>query len=118
MTPRFTEFFVLQKFDDYLAKRLVRNIARRVRESAGKKVGLAILQFHRHRIFSFNRIHDFRRTQSDIHIVMPVPMHQRLALRSDFHIEYAHLIVAQRKPVMRLCGNLNFRSRLARKHSR
>lgn len=104
---RFVEFVVLAEFDGDVAEGL-RSIVDDVGEVAGSESGLSVLEFAGDRIFAFDGVDDLARAKHDVHVVVVVPVHERVGVRGDVHVEDADLGVFEDELVVRLGGEFDF----------
>ena len=87
------ERFVLQNFNGDVAKGLIGNIARDVREGGGSETGLAVYQFHRHRSLVFDGVDNLRIAQVYGNVIVAMPVHQRVCMGWDFDVENANRLI-------------------------
>jgi hypothetical protein len=99
---------VLEKLDGYVAERHGGEIARRMGEASGDKVGFAVPEFEANRRLAFNFIRDFRVTQRDEHVVVAMTVDKCDFAGSDFDFENPDVVVLEKEVVVGLDGDLDF----------
>jgi hypothetical protein len=105
---RVAQLFVLDKFDGDVAKGLGGEIAEDVSEGSGNKADISVGQREGNGIFAFDGVHDFRGTNRDEEVVVPVPVHESFGVRRNVDVEDADLIVGENEVVVGFGGDFDF----------
>jgi hypothetical protein len=108
---RVAELVILQEFDGQVAKGL-RGAADYVDEGGGEESDLVGLQLYGDRIFACDGIDDLRGAEHDVDVVVCVTVQESLGVRRDVDVEDADLVVGEHEMMVRLGGDVDFRSRL------
>jgi len=100
--------FVLDDFDGDIAKGLIGKIARDVGEGGGRETGFAVLELDGDGSLVFNGVDHFGVAESDVDVVVAMPVHQRVGVWWDLDIEDADGFIFESKVVVRLGGDFDF----------
>jgi len=104
----FAESFVVENFYGDIAEGVVVDVAGDVGEGSGGKVGVAILKFDSDGRLVFDGVDDFDGAEGNVDVVVAVPVHKSVGVRSELDVEDADGFVFESEVMVGLGGDFDF----------
>ena len=100
--------FIFEDFDGDVAEGLIAEIARDVGEGGGREAGFAVAELEGDGRLVFHSVDDLGIAESDVDVVMAVPVHEGVGVGRDVNLEDADGLIFEDKVVVWLGDDFDF----------
>ena len=108
VSGRVAERFVFEDFDGDVAERLIGGVGDEVGEGGRRETGFAVRELDGDRRLVFDGVDDLGVAEGDVDVVVAVPVHEGVGVRSDVDVEDADGFVFEGEVVVGLGGDFYF----------